>query len=160
MLRVGLIADTHDLLRDEAVAFLSGSDHIIHAGDIMQEQVIQALANLAPVTVVRGNNDRSAWGQSLPETAFITLEQVGIYVIHDLKQLTVAPDEIGARVVISGHSHKPAITERAGVLFINPGSAGRRRFKLPISVAELSIAGQEVSARIVELPIAPANPTG
>ena len=155
MVRVGLIADTHDLLRDEAVAFLSGSDHIIHAGDIMKEQILQPLADLAPVTVVRGNNDRSAWGQSLPETAFITLEQVGIYVIHDLKDLAVDPVELGARVVISGHSHTPLITERGGVLYVNPGSAGRRRFKLPISVAELSIAGREVSARIVELAIPP-----
>lgn len=152
MLRVGLIADTHDLLRDEAIAFLRGSDHIIHAGDIMDERIIQTLASLAPVTVVRGNNDRSEWARSLPETAFFTLEQTGIYVIHDLAELAIDPADIGARVVISGHSHKPSITERAGVLYINPGSAGRRRFKLPIAVAELSVAGAEVSARIVELP--------
>lgn len=152
MLRVGLIADTHDLLRDEAIAFLAGSDHIVHAGDIMDEWIIERLATLAPVTAVRGNNDRGEWAQRLPDTAFFTLEQAGIYVIHDLKALTVNPIDIGARVVISGHSHKPSITERAGVLYINPGSAGRRRFKLPIAVAELTVAGAEASARIVELP--------
>ncbi|MEH6387595.1 MULTISPECIES: metallophosphoesterase family protein [Pseudomonas] len=153
MLRVGLIADTHNLLRDEAVAFLRGSDHIIHAGDIMDESIIQSLETLAPVTVVRGNNDRSEWGLSLPETAYLTLEATGIYVIHDLAELTIDPAEVGARVVISGHSHKPSITERDGMLYINPGSAGRRRFKLPIAVAELTIAGEELSARIVELPV-------
>lgn len=153
MLRVGLIADTHNLLRDEAVAFLRGSDHIIHAGDIMDESIIESLQALAPVTVVRGNNDRSEWGQRLPETAHITLGETGIFVIHDLAELAIDPADMGARVVISGHSHKPSITERDGVLYVNPGSAGRRRFKLPIAVAELIIHGEEVSARIVELPV-------
>jgi uncharacterized protein len=149
--RIGLISDTHDLLRPQAIDFLRGSDFIIHAGDICDSMVIDALARIAPVTVVRGNNDRGAWANALPETELVKFGGIFIYVIHDLGQLDIDPDGAGVRVVVSGHSHKPVIEHRDGVVFVNPGSAGPRRFKLPISVAELVIAEGSVSARLVEL---------
>jgi putative phosphoesterase len=149
--RIGLISDTHDLLRPQAIDFLRGSDCIIHAGDICGSMVIDELARIAPVTVVRGNNDRGAWANALPETELVKFGGIFVYVIHDLGQLDIDPDGAGVRVVVSGHSHKPVIEHRDGVLFVNPGSAGPRRFKLPISVAELVIAEGSVSARLVEL---------
>jgi putative phosphoesterase len=130
---------------------LRGSDFIIHAGDICDSMVIDELARIAPVTVVRGNNDRGAWANALPETELVRFGGISIYVIHDLGQLDIDPNGAGVRVVVSGHSHKPVIEHRDGVVFVNPGSAGPRRFKLPISVAELVIAEGSVSARLVEL---------
>jgi putative phosphoesterase len=130
---------------------LRGSDFIIHAGDICGSMVIDELARIAPVTVVRGNNDRGAWANALPETELVRFGGISIYVIHDLGQLDIDPNGAGVRVVVSGHSHKPVIEHRDGVVFVNPGSAGPRRFKLPISVAELVIAEGSVSARLVEL---------
>jgi putative phosphoesterase len=130
---------------------LRGSDFIIHAGDICGPMVIEELARIAPVTVVRGNNDRGTWANALPETELVKIGGIFIYVIHDLAQLDIDPNGAGVRAVVSGHSHKPVIEHRDGVIFVNPGSAGPRRFKLPISVAELVIAGGSVSARIVEL---------
>ena len=150
-IRVGLISDTHDLLRPQAIDFLRGSDFIIHAGDICDPMVIEELARIAPVTVVRGNNDRGTWANALPETELVKIGGIFIYVIHDLAQLDIDPNGAGVRVVVSGHSHKPVIEHREGVVFVNPGSAGPRRFKLPISVAELVVAGGSVLARIVEL---------
>ena len=151
MLRIGLISDTHGLLRPEAVVFLRGCDHIIHGGDIGSADILTELAKLAPTTAVRGNNDRDTWAESLRETERIQFGEVGIYAIHDLAQLDIEPAAAGIRVVISGHSHKPRVEERDGVLFVNPGSAGWRRFKLPISAGELILAGNSVSARTVEL---------
>ena len=130
---------------------MRGSDFIIHAGDICDAMVIDELARIAPVTVVRGNNDRGAWANALPETELVTFGGIFIHVIHDLAQLDIDPNGAGVGVVVSGHSHRPVIEHRDGVVFVNPGSAGPRRFKLPISVAELRIAGPSVSARIVEL---------
>ena len=150
-IRIGLISDTHDLLRPQAIDFLRDSDFIIHAGDICGSMVIDELARLAPVTVVRGNNDRGAWANGLPETELVKFGEIFIYVIHDLAQLDIDPIAAGVQVVVSGHSHNPVIEHHDGVVFVNPGSAGPRRFKLPISVAELRIAGPSVSARIVEL---------
>jgi uncharacterized protein len=121
--------------------------------------VIEELARIAPVTVVRGNNDRGAWASALPETELVKIDGIFIYVIHDLAQLDIDPNGAGVRAVVSGHSHKPVIEHRHGVIFVNPGSAGPRRFKLPISVAELVIAGGSVSARIVELTNEPARLT-
>jgi uncharacterized protein len=149
--RIGLISDTHDLLRPQVIDFLRGSDFIIHAGDICDSMVIDELARIAPVTVVRGNNDRGAWANALPETELVKFGGIFIYVIHDLAQLDIDPNGAGVRVVVSGHSHKPVVEHRDGVVFVNPGSAGPRRFKLPISVAELVIAEGSVSARLVEL---------
>jgi len=150
-IRIGLISDTHDLLRPQAIAFLRGSDFIIHAGDICGSTIIEELARIAPVTVVRGNNDRGAWAAGLPETELVEFGGIFIYVVHDLAELDIDPNAAGVQVVVSGHSHKPVIERRDDVIFVNPGSAGPRRFKLPISVAELRIAGLSMSARIVEL---------
>lgn len=151
--RVGLISDTHGLLRPEAVAFLRGSDFIVHGGDIGHAGVLEELAALAPVTAVRGNNDKAAWAGAVPETAVLQVGAVRIYVVHDLGDVERDPEAAGFRVVVSGHSHRPSVTERAGVLYVNPGSAGPRRFKLPITVGELMIVEKSVTARVVELPL-------
>ena len=151
MLRVGLISDTHGLLRPEASAFLRGCNHIIHGGDIGGQNVLQELSAIAPITAVRGNNDKGSWVEVLPETELVQLGEVFAYVIHDLAQLDIEPQAAGVSIVVSGHSHQPLIEERHGVLYVNPGSAGPRRFKLPIAVAELDIAGKAVTPRIVEL---------
>jgi len=150
MFRVGLISDTHSLLRPEAKAFLQGSDYIVHAGDICDPRILEALAALAPVTAVRGNNDRGPWAQQLRETEFIKVGEVLIHVIHDLAQLAIEPGALGVQVVVSGHSHKPRVEQRNGVLYVNPGSSGPRRFRLPIAVGELLVDGSSVSARIIE----------
>jgi putative phosphoesterase len=148
-LRIGLVSDTHGLLRPEALAFLAGADHIIHGGDIGGPDILERLRELAPLTAVRGNNDTAAWAQALPETARLQFEAVVVYVIHDLKALAIDPAAQGVRVVVAGHSHKPAQSARDGVLYVNPGSAGRRRFSLPIAVGELLVDGAAVQARIV-----------
>ncbi|MEO6026002.1 MAG: metallophosphoesterase family protein [Candidatus Binatia bacterium] len=157
--RVGLISDTHGLLRPEAVAALRGSDRIIHGGDIGDAAVLTALAAIAPVTAVRGNNDCDPWAHAVDETALLQVDDVAIYVVHDVADLRRTPPPHGTRVVVSGHSHKPGVVERDGVLYVNPGSAGPRRFTLPIAVAELLIEGSRVDARIVELAVAPAART-
>jgi len=151
MLRVGLISDTHGLLRPEAGAFLRGCSHIVHGGDIGSQDVLRELSLIAPITAVRGNNDKGSWAASLPETKLVQLEDLLIYVIHDLAQLDLEPQAAGINVVVSGHSHQPLIQERDGVLYINPGSAGPRRFKLPIALAELNVEGKSITSRIVEL---------
>jgi hypothetical protein len=150
-LRIGLISDTHDLVRPEALAFLAGSDRIVHAGDVCRAEVLDALAAIAPVIAVRGNNDRGAWAARLRESELVELAGVWLYAIHDLAQIAIEPREAGVAVVVSGHSHRPLVERRDGVLYVNPGSAGPRRFSLPISVGELTIAGGEVSARTVAL---------
>lgn len=151
MARIGLISDTHGLLRPEATAFLRGSDHIVHAGDIGHEAVLRELATLAPVTAVRGNNDRDAWAKSVPESDVLRVDDILLYVLHNLDELDLDPGAAGFRVVVSGHSHWPLVAERDGVLYVNPGSSGPRRFKLPIAVAELHVMGTAVEARLVEL---------
>src|SRR3954463_7756992 len=151
MLRIGLISDTHGLLRPEAKSFLAGSDHIIHAGDICDPAILDQLAAIAPLTAVRGNNDKGAWAHSIQDVAMVKFEQVLICVIHDINELDVDPKAAGFRVIVSGHSHKPSAEERNGVLYVNPGSAGPRRFKLPIATGELIVAGNTVSARTVDL---------
>ena len=150
-IRVGLISDTHGLLRPEALAFLRGSDFIVHAGDIGHADVLEKLRGLAPLIAVRGNNDKGPWAKAIAETEVLQVEEVCIYVLHDLAELDLDPVPAGFRVVVSGHSHNPWIEERHGVLYVNPGSSGPRRFKLPIAVAELHVAGSSVKARIVEL---------
>jgi len=151
MYRVGLISDTHGLLRLEAKAFLEGCHYIIHGGDIGHPGIIEELTKIAPVTAVRGNNDTGLWAEDLRETEFLQIGEVVIYAIHDLAQLDLEPHWAGIHVVISGHSHKPLAEERKGVLYVNPGSAGPRRFKWPISVGELIVKGNSVSARLLEL---------
>jgi putative phosphoesterase len=149
--RIGLISDTHGLLRPEALDFLAGSDHIVHGGDIGGPDILERLAAIAPLTVVRGNNDTAAWAKSIPETARLEIGGIGVYVIHDIKELDIDPGAAGVRVVVSGHSHKPACVERGGVLYVNPGSAGRRRFSLPIAAAELLVEDGHVEVRLVTL---------
>jgi putative phosphoesterase len=133
---VGLISDTHGLLRPEAVRALEGSDLIVHAGDVGKPGILDELRKLAPVVAVRGNIDTGAWADALPMTAVLP---PGLYVIHDLKQLDIDPIAAAYRAVVSGHSHKPGLTERGGVLYINPGAAGPRRFRLPVTVARLNV---------------------
>lgn len=151
MQRVGLISDTHGLLRLEALAFLRGSDFIVHAGDIGDAAVLEELRRLAPLTAVRGNNDKGPWAKSIAETDVLEVGEVSIYVLHDLAELDLDPVAAGFRVVVCGHSHHPSVEDRDGVLYVNPGSSGPRRFRLPIAAAELQVAGSSVKARIVEL---------
>lgn len=150
-MRIGLISDTHGLLRPEAFDYLAGCQHIIHGGDIGGPGILAQLAAIAPLTAVRGNNDLGDWADALPETALLRFEGVAVFVIHDLKQLDIDPAAEGIRVVVSGHSHKPVQDERNGVLYVNPGSAGRRRFSLPIAVGELLVDGDRVQSRVVTL---------
>jgi putative phosphoesterase len=152
--RVGVLSDTHGLLRPEALAFLRGADHIVHAGDIGDAGVLEALRHIAPVTAVRGNNDFGPWAEKIAETELLKIGGVSIYVLHDRAQLGLDPAAAGFQVVVSGHSHQPRIDERDGVLYVNPGSCGPRRFKLPISVGELRISGKSVKAKLVELKLA------
>jgi putative phosphoesterase len=157
MFRVGIISDTHGLLRPQALAFLRGCDHIVHGGDIGPPDILQELASLAPVTAVRGNNDVGPWAQRVAETELLELQGVFFYVIHDLAQLDIDPTAAGVKVVVSGHSHQPRVEQREGVLFVNPGSAGPRRFSLPVSLGEVFLAGRWVaSARTIELELHPA----
>jgi len=149
-LRVGLISDTHGLLRPEARAFAGSCDYIIHGGDIGSAAILDELSALAPLIAVKGNNDRQAWAAHLPETEMIRVGGVFIYVIHDISQLDIEPHAAGVQVIVSGHSHKPLIEQRDGILYINPGSCGPRRFKLPISVAEILVDGTKVKARTLE----------
>ena len=151
MVRIGLISDTHGLLRPEALAFLAGSDHLVHAGDIGGPEILEGLAAIAPLSVVRGNNDHAAWAAAIPASLTLALGGVRLHAVHDIAELDLVPAEAGVQVVVSGHSHKPSLTERAGVLYVNPGSAGPRRFTLPISVGELRIAGGQVLPRLVTL---------
>jgi uncharacterized protein len=149
--RVGVISDTHGLLRPQALRFLEGCDSIIHCGDICEQRVIDELSSIAPVAAVRGNNDRGDWARALPESELLKIGKILIYAIHDLSLIDIDPKTSGVAVVLSGHSHKPQIEQRDGVTYLNPGSAGPRRFKLPISIAELVVKGDSFSARIAEL---------
>jgi putative phosphoesterase len=146
--RIGLISDTHNLVRPEALAWLAGCDAIIHAGDICNQAVLDALAPLAPLTLVRGNNDVGEWAASIPLHATLDVQQVKVFVVHDIADVPRNLREQGVRVVVTGHSHKPLIVEQDGVLFINPGSAGPRRFRLPISAGMLTIEGANVEATL------------
>ncbi len=150
---VGVISDTHGLLRPEAVAALADADLILHAGDIGKLEVLEGLKTIAPVIAVRGNNDKGAWAEAIPERETVRIEETSVHILHIEKELSFNPEVAGVQIIISGHSHKPTIEERAGVLFVNPGSAGPRRFKLPISVAHLHIDGAVVRAQIVELAV-------
>ncbi|HEX9867491.1 MAG TPA: metallophosphoesterase family protein [Candidatus Tectomicrobia bacterium] len=150
---LGIISDTHGLLRPEAVNALAGATLIIHAGDIGTPEVLEALRAIAPVVAVRGNNDKGNWAQALPETEVVEVGGVALYVLHDVKALDLDPAAAGFHAVISGHSHRPDMAKRQGVLFLNPGSAGPRRFSLPVSVARLTICGATIEAQLVELAV-------
>ena len=148
---VGVISDTHGLLRPEAVQLLRGSEHIIHAGDIGSPEIIPELEKIAPVTAIRGNVDTEAWARRFAETEVVELGGLEIYVIHDANALDLNPRAAGFAAVISGHSHQPKHETKDGVLYFNPGSAGPRRFKLPISVGRLEILDGKVKAEILKI---------
>ena len=147
-LTVGLISDTHGLLRPQAVEALRGVHRIIHAGDIGGEEILAALRAIAPVDAVRGNNDRGPWAARIPVELTLEVGGVAVHVLHDLKELELDPVEAGVNVVIAGHSHKPDVRDKDGVLYVNPGSAGPRRFRLPVAVAHLHIASGSATAQI------------
>ena len=150
-LKIGLISDTHDVLRPQARDALAGVAHILHAGDICESHVLAELAAIAPVTAVRGNNDRGEWAARLAESEAVEVAGRWLYVLHDLHELDLDPAAGGFAAVIAGHSHKPKIEEKKGVLFVNPGSAGPRRFTLPIAVARLHIGRGGIQAETVLL---------
>jgi len=146
---VGVISDTHGLLRPEVIPAFKHVDLILHAGDIGDPEVLENLSAVAPVIAVRGNNDREKWAQGIPETRIVPIGDIRVYMIHDVKEMDRTPS--GCQAVIVGHSHRPSIENREGILFLNPGSAGPRRFKLPICVARLTVRGSALTARLVEL---------
>jgi putative phosphoesterase len=149
--RVGVISDTHGLLRPEAVEALRGSDMILHAGDVGGQEVLDGLRALAPVVAVRGNNDQAPWAFTLPDTQRVALGGLSVFVLHDAKDLAFEPRDEGVHVVVCGHSHKPTVTRRDDVLWVNPGSAGPRRFKLPVTVAVMVVANGLARAELVVL---------
>ena len=148
---VGVISDTHGLLRPEALAALRGSEYIVHAGDVGKAEILDQLRAIAPVTAVRGNVDHGAWADALPETEVVELASISIYVLHDLQKLDLDPSASGFAAVISGHTHQPKSEFKKGVLYLNPGSAGPRRFHLPITVAVMRIENRGVSAEITTI---------
>ncbi len=150
-MRIGVIADTHGLLRPEVLPAFAGVDHILHAGDVGAPEILDALRALAPVTAIRGNIDHSGPCAALPAEEYVTLAGVNLYMLHDVHTLSLSPEAAGVRVVVSGHSHKPALEERGGVLFFNPGAAGPRRFKLPVCVGFLHLQGTAVRANCFSL---------
>jgi hypothetical protein len=150
-LRIGLISDTHGLLRPDARAFLIGCDYIIHGGDIGSAEILNDLEAIAPLIAVRGNNDTAPWAARLPQTELVRIGNVFVYVIHNLAELDIDPAAAGVRAVIFGHSHRPNLEQRTGILYVNPGSSGPRRFKLPVSVGEIIITGNRLQTRIIDL---------
>jgi putative phosphoesterase len=146
---VGVISDTHGLLRPEVVPAFKNVDLILHAGDIGDPAVLKNLQALAPVFAVRGNNDKEKWAKVIPEARIVPVSDIRVFMIHDVKEMETTPAD--CHVVVAGHSHRPLIEKREGILFLNPGSAGPRRFKLPICVARLTVRGSAVSAKLIEL---------
>src|SRR4051812_3801272 len=151
MMRIGIISDTHGLLRPEAKKHLAGSDHIIHAGDIGVPEVIDGLRGIAPTTAVRGNIDAGAWANEYPDTELVVLGRRTIYVLHNLREIKLDPAASGFDIVVSGHSHRPKIATKGGVLYVNPGSAGPRRFKLPIALALITISDHTIVPQVLEI---------
>ena len=151
LLRVGVVSDTHGLLRPEAIAALRGSDRLIHAGDIGAPAILERLSAIAPVVAVRGNNDAGDWAAAVPATQRLAIGGTRIFVLHDLATLAFDPAAEGIDVVVSGHSHRPLCTRRDGVLYVNPGSAGPRRFRLPVGVGRLTIDAGAVDVELVTL---------
>jgi putative phosphoesterase len=156
-MRIGIISDTHGLLRPEAVERLAGVHHVIHAGDIGRPEVISALRKIAPTTVVRGNVDTGEWAAGYPLTARVTLGGRSFYVLHNLAELDLDPAAAGIDVIVSGHSHRPRIETVDGVIYLNPGSAGPRRFSLPIALATLELTGGAIWPSILEVGGAPGG---
>ena len=152
-MRVGVISDTHGLLRPEALKALQGAEHILHAGDVGDPSILDDLRSIAPVTAIRGNIDESGACSHLPPTEIVELGGRNIYMLHDVKRLDLNPEAAGISAVVSGHSHKPLVERRRGVLFLNPGSAGPRRFQLPVTLAWLQVEPDMLTAQIVDLDI-------
>jgi hypothetical protein len=150
-MRIGIISDTHGLLRPEATRLLTESDHIIHAGDIGSLEVIEGLRRIAPITAIRGNIDAGQWAKGNRETELVALNGRTLYVLHNLKEIGLVPEASGIDIVISGHSHRPVIETKHGVLYVNPGSAGPRRFKLPITVATLVLSDRAICPEILKI---------
>ena len=148
---IGVISDTHGLLRLEALAALQGSQHIIHAGDIGRPEILKRLSEIAPVTAVRGNVDRESWARNIPETNVLEVNGISIYVLHILESLDLKPEFAGISAVIYGHSHVPKQETKNGVLYFNPGSAGPRRFKLPVTIGKLRLDAGKVRSEIIQL---------
>lgn len=151
MIRIGIISDTHGLLRPEAIKQLAGADHIIHAGDIGAPEVVEGLRKIAPTTAIKGNIDAGEWAKEYPDTELVVLGGRAFYVLHNLKEIRLDPAASGFNIIISGHSHRPKIETKNGVLYVNPGSAGPRRFKLPIAVAILVLFDGLILPRILEI---------
>ncbi len=149
--RIGLVSDTHGLVRAEALAYLAGCELIVHAGDICDASVLDALTRIAPVSAVRGNNDRGAWADAIPEDRTLRVDGLAIHVVHDIARLAIDPIRERIDVIVYGHSHRPSVTTRDGVLYVNPGSAGPRRFSLPISAGELLIQHGRATAQLATL---------
>ena len=147
---VGVISDTHGLVRPEAIDALRGVDMILHAGDIGGADVLETLSGIAPVVAVRGNNDRGEWAVLLPDWEVVEIGAISIYMLHNLNEIDINPAGL-FQIVVSGHSHKPSVEEKRDVLYVNPGSAGPRRFKLPVSLAKLRLHDQTIHAELVEL---------
>lgn len=150
---IGVISDTHNLVRPEAIDALRGVELILHAGDICKPHVLETLNSIAPVITVRGNNDKDQWAGKLPVWEVVRVGVVSIYMIHNLKEIDITPSTAGFQVVVSGHSHKPFVEERSGTLYVNPGSAGPKRFSLPICLAHLRVDGKRVNAQVIHLPV-------
>jgi uncharacterized protein len=150
---IGVISDTHGLVRPQAVEALRGADLIVHAGDVGADDVLSALERLAPVVAVRGNVDRGGWAGQLSDTEVVEVGDQTLYVLHDLGQLDLDPAAAGFRVVVSGHSHRPSVSTKGGVLYLNPGSAGPRRFQLPVTLARLTIDSGAPGAQIIQLQV-------
>lgn len=147
----GIISDTHGLIRPEALAELAGVERILHAGDVGSPAVLEALSTIAPVTVVRGNNDKDPWGQALPLTEVVKLGGASLYLLHDIDDLDIDPVAAGFDAVVTGHSHRPKLEQRGRVLWMNPGSAGPRRFALPVTLGKLHLTGRRLRGEIIEL---------
>lgn len=152
-IKIGVISDTHGLLRPEAVTALAGSDYIVHAGDIGSLDIADSLAEIAPLTAVRGNTDKGAWAAQFPLCEVLEVGSVLLYILHDIEQLDLDPKAAGLHAVISGHSHQPAAYIHDGVLYLNPGSAGPRRFRLPVAVAQIEVSGTDFRYQLLELDV-------
>lgn len=150
---IGIISDTHGLVRPQAIDALKGVEMILHAGDVGNAQVLETLNEIAPVVAVRGNNDKGDWAESLPDWEVVEVGDISIYMLHDVKEIDISPSGAGFQVVVSGHSHKPSVAEQRGVLYVNPGSVGPRRFTLPVTLAHLHVNGAKTQAKIIELSV-------
>ena len=149
--RVGVISDTHSLLRPEVITALTGVDKILHAGDVGSSEVLESLSKISPVVAVRGNNDKGEWAEMLPDWEVVQIGEISIYMLHNLNEIDLSPAASGFQVVVSGHSHQPSVENLRGVIYLNPGSAGPKRFKLPVALAFLEIVGQQVEVELLEL---------